>query len=738
MNMKRIAAFTVFLFLNLTAWAETYTLYVSDQTGWSVFDLYAWGDSEAFGAWPGATSAPVVTRGGIRFKTYTYTANGSSMQLHLIFHNNVGEDLPGDERQLFTLTEPGDCYLKVTSTSVSRITPPDDQQDPGETQSGEWTIDNSTAISDDNRVIYELNLYDFTSAGTLAAAQARLTQLRKLGIDIIWLMPVFPRSVQGKIGTLGSPYAPKDYTSVNPAHGSVADLQAFVNAAHDLGMSVWLDWVPNHTGLDHTWVSAHPDYYVWENGSIKHPNDYGDVYQLNYSSTAMKNAMIDAMRYWVNTADIDGFRCDYASSPAIGSGFWTQATAALQNNDRNKRVEMLAEADFTDWNASSLLNAGFDYDYAWGYADALKSVGNGTSATNARNAAQNLLTQINSSYNHMSRMTYITNHDDIGDNFSHNYLSVLGSNVAPMTVMYFTFFGMPLLYNGQEIGQTAILNYFERNTINWNAVNTRIHNTIRTLVALKHTQPALADGPAGRRASTRLINTGNSSVIAYEKTKGDNVVLVVISLSDQPVSVTLPNVTAGAYTRVLDSQTITSGFAATPVTLTASPTISLPAKGYHVYTNAAVSDTPAQINPTYHIYVSDRTGWSTLDLYEWGEPNEIFGGWPGAVSAPNATLHGITWRDYTYTLSETTTAVQLHLIFHNNVGEDLPGDQRQLITITEPRDYYLIVTSSGITEYSPTSVNNQPACTTPRKYICRGQLYIQSNGHTYTAQGFLY
>lgn len=598
---------------------------------------------------------------------------------------------------------------------------------------GVLSVDSTTAISPDNRVIYELNLYDFTSAGTLNAAAQRLPELRRLGIDIIWLMPIYPRGVQGKIGSLGSPYAPRDYMAVNPAHGSLADLQAFVSQAHSLGMSVWLDWVPNHTGLDHVWVSSHPEYYVWQGSDIVHPSNYGDVYQLNYGSADLCNAMTEAMLYWVEQADIDGFRCDYVSSQQIPLSYWQQAIPALQNNTRGKRVEMMGEADFTSRDASRLLQAGFDYDYAWGYADGLKSVGTGTSVAGAKNAAQNLLNALSNNFSNMSRMAYLTNHDDIGDNFCCNYMTQCGANVAPLTVMYFTFFGMPLLYNGQEIGSTAILNYFNRNTINWSSVNTRLHNTIRALIALKHTQPALADGKASGRATTRMLNTNNNSVIAFERTKSDNTVLVVISLSDQPVQVTLSSVTAGAYTRVLDSQTITQGFSTTTATLSSSPVISLPAKGYHVYTNRV---TPPR---TCHIYVDDQTGWSTFDLYEWGTPHEVFGAWPGETNPPIVDINGTVWRDYAYTVSEETTEIVFNLIFHNNVGEGRPGDYRQLITLTEPRDYYLTVTHTGI-EDLPTDAPLTHTAKAPKvcdKYLRNGQLFIRRADHLYDARGIM-
>lgn len=588
-------------------------------------------------------------------------------------------------------------------------------------------VDNTTPLSDNHRVIYELNVYDFTSQGTFAAATQRLPELRKLGIDIIWLMPIHPRGVNGKIGSLGSPYAVRDYKAVNPAHGTLADLQTFVNTAHSLGMKVWLDWVPNHTALDHAWVSSHPEYYVRVNGVIQHPNNYGDVYQLNYSSTAMKNAMIDAMRYWVNNADIDGFRCDYASSSAIGPAFWTQAINALQTNDRNKAVEFMAEADFTGWDVNQdLYGCGFTYDYAWGYADGIKSVGTGTDATNMKNAANSLLNVLGNKYANMSRMSYITNHDDIGNNFSSNYMTQCGSNVPPLTVMYFTFFGMPLLYNGQEIGSTTILNYFEHNSINWNNVNTKIRNTIRALVALKHTLPALADGTASERASTRVLNTNNSSVFAFEKTKGNNKVIVVLNLGTGSTNVTLSGITAGSYTRVLDSETIASGFNTSSVTFTSSPSIRVEAKGYQVYTNESGF-------VTKHIYVDNRTSWAQFDLYAWGDC-EFYGPWPGATSPSYVEKNGIRWRDYPYTVSEGQTNMTMHLIFHNNIGEFDPNDRRQLLDLYLVDDHYLTIYDDHY-DHSTDLEQVESVTAAPSKYLRDGQLFILRGDRSYTVSG---
>ncbi|MBR4483489.1 MAG: hypothetical protein IKS58_05895 [Paludibacteraceae bacterium] len=139
-------------------------------------------------------------------------------------------------------------------------------------------VDNTVAMDADHRVIYEMNLYNFTSQGTLAAAQTRLQELRTLGIDIVWLMPIQTRSKEGKIGSLGSPYALKNYKELNNDHGTNADFKNFVDEAHRLGMEVWLDWVPNHTGLDNVWVTEHVDYFETVDGHMVHPSIGGMTY----------------------------------------------------------------------------------------------------------------------------------------------------------------------------------------------------------------------------------------------------------------------------------------------------------------------------------------------------------------------------------------------------------------------------------------------------------------------------
>lgn len=209
-----------------------------------------------------------------------------------------------------------------------------------------------------NAAIYELNTRQFTKEGTFQAAQTQLPRLKKLGVDIIWLMPIHPIGVKNRKGTLGSPYSVKDYYGVNPEFGSMQDLKNFVSAAHDQGMYVILDWVANHTSWDNNLVTEHPDWYDKDYKGDFRPTpwwDWSDIIDLDYSKPELRKYMTEALKYWVKEADIDGYRCDVAGFVPVD--FWNNVRKEL---DAIKPVFMLAE-----WESRDLHAEAFDMTYAW-------------------------------------------------------------------------------------------------------------------------------------------------------------------------------------------------------------------------------------------------------------------------------------------------------------------------------------------------------------------------------------
>ena len=178
-------------------------------------------------------------------------------------------------------------------------------------------------------VLYELNIRQFTPEGTLNAAIERLPFLRSIGIDVIWLMPIYPIGKEGRKGTLGSYYSISDYKGVNPEFGTADDFRAFISAAHAMGIRVLLDWVANHTARDARWITERPaDWYERdEQGVAKVSWDWTDTPKLNYANHDVWVGEIDAMRYWVEEFGVVGFRCDMAMLVPIE--FWKEASHEL-------------------------------------------------------------------------------------------------------------------------------------------------------------------------------------------------------------------------------------------------------------------------------------------------------------------------------------------------------------------------------------------------------------------------
>ena len=424
------------------------------------------------------------------------------------------------------------------------------------------------------RVIYEMNVGSFTTEGTFAAAQERLDELKALGIDIVWLMPIYPRG-----GGINSPYAATNFQETNPKYGTIAQLKSFVSRAHELQMEVWLDWVPNHTATNADWVTTHPEYYATSGGKKIHPNNYSDVWQLDYYNPDLVDAMNACLKFWIDEADIDGYRCDYISSPKIPVSYWQTAIPLIKSH---KAVTFLGEADIAS-DATRLKDAGFDYDYAWQFQSSLANYG--TSNTSARlKAFINTLLEKSASLS-FGRMLYITNHDQNFNESKKTLTQKYGDNRYPLTVLAYTVYGMPLIYNGQETGGNQALDYFNDTKINWNTNDEKMLNTLRTLFALKHAVPAISDARQwADNPSTTLLNvSGSNGVLAYKRTLGDSQVLVILNMGTSAATATIEGITAGDWSLWLDSETIAQGTSRKQASLNATHTFSLESKGYRVY-----------------------------------------------------------------------------------------------------------------------------------------------------------
>jgi alpha-amylase len=168
-------------------------------------------------------------------------------------------------------------------------------------------------------VMYEVNIRAFSTNGDFQGIISRLNEIKALGVNVIWLMPIHP---VGTINSVNSPYCVKNYKEVNPEFGTINDFKMLINKAHDLEMAVILDWVANHTSWDNPWIENKNWYTQDGEGNIIHPagTNWQDVADLNFNSQEMRQEMIASMLFWVATAGVDGFRCDAADLFFAGGG----------------------------------------------------------------------------------------------------------------------------------------------------------------------------------------------------------------------------------------------------------------------------------------------------------------------------------------------------------------------------------------------------------------------------------
>jgi glycosidase len=375
--------------------------------------------------------------------------------------------------------------------------------------------------------IYEVNIRQYTAEGTFTAFAAHLPRLKKMGVDILWIMPIQPIGEQNRKGTLGSYYAVRDYTAINPEFGTLEQFRALVKQAHALGMHVIIDWVANHTAFDNPWVTEHSDWYLKNAKGEIYPVTYNegttpeywtDVTGLDWSKPGLWQGMTDAMAFWVRETGIDGFRCDVASK--VPTPFWNQARAAL---DKIRPMFMLAEADNPD-----LHERAFDMTYGWDTMGLFKDIAKGKADARALKAFLAHPPKVFPADAY--RMHFTTNHDE--NSWQGSDAELYGPAFKAMAVLAATLPGMPLIYGGQESGLDKRLEFFEKDPVQWKQY--QYAPFYKSLLELKHANPALWNGPYG--GPVQVIDTGNDKVFAFQRKMGSNVVSVTVNLSGAPQS----------------------------------------------------------------------------------------------------------------------------------------------------------------------------------------------------------
>jgi len=357
--------------------------------------------------------------------------------------------------------------------------------------------------------IYEVNIRQYTAEGTFKAFEKHLPRIKEMGIDIIWLMPITPISQVNKKGSLGSYYACSSYTKISPEFGSVNDFKDLVNAAHALGMKVIIDWVANHTGSQHEWMQANPSWFTQDAaGNFTERNGWDDVVDLNFDNTSMRIALIDAMEFWVNQFNIDGFRCDMAH--LVPLDFWIEARTNLE---KIKILYWLAETEDIAYHQV------FDTSYAWAWMHASKKVGK---ELDGMQEVYNVLHQYAQYPKGAYKLFFTSNHDE--NSWNGTEYEKYGIAAKAWAVFTATWNGQPLIYSGQELPNTKRLAFFDKDQIEWTTELPRLHQFYKTLLTARKAFPVLQ--------SSNVFNLPTEgAVMAYLKQDQGQTALVVLNFS---------------------------------------------------------------------------------------------------------------------------------------------------------------------------------------------------------------
>ena len=376
-----------------------------------------------------------------------------------------------------------------------------------------------------NATIYEVNIRQYTPEGTFKAFEKELPRLKKMGVDILWLMPINPLGEKNRKGSLGSYYSVSDYLAVNPEYGNKQDFIDVVKKAHELGMKVIVDWVANHTSWDNKLITKHPEWYKKDStGKILSPvRDWTDVAALDYSQPALREYMTDALLYWIKEADIDGYRCDVAGMMPVS--YWNEAIPKLK---QAKPVFMLAEDE-----SPRIHDTGyFDATYSWGLFHAMNDIAQGKKPASIIDSiySADLIKFPKDAY----RMRFTSNHDE--NSWNGTEFERMGEGARTFAVLAFTFPGIPLIYSGQESAMNKRLRFFDKDTIPWG--NYPLESFYQKLTELKKKNTLLDAGNAGGEF-IKVSTSANQAVYAFVRKNTQNQMFVILNLSGRDQTVNL-------------------------------------------------------------------------------------------------------------------------------------------------------------------------------------------------------
>ncbi|MEO6905708.1 MAG: alpha-amylase family glycosyl hydrolase [Ginsengibacter sp.] len=388
--------------------------------------------------------------------------------------------------------------------------------------------------------IYEVNIRQYTPEGTFIAFAKHLPRLKDMGVRVLWFMPVTPISKKGRLGKLGSYYAAKNYEEINPEFGTEQEFKTLIKEAHGMGFKVIMDFVADHTGNDHPWLTEHPEFFVQgENNDFLHPHGWSDVTQLNYQVPQVWKRMVDVLRFWIKEYDIDGFRCDMAH--LVPLEFWIHAKKKISKI--KDQLFWLGECEKTEYHQV------FDATYTWRWMHASEEFYHG------KMNLQSLITVLYKSVTEFPcnafRLYFTSNHDE--NSWNGTEYEKYGEAALLFAVFSCTWNGIPLIYSGQELPNKKRLKFFEKDEIDWNE-NIELHAFYKTLLTLKSNNRSLRAGDPD--VLTQIIShPDDHRVFAYLRKHKSAQVLVILNCCGEGLDFEVKNV-KGIFTNVFGGDDI--------------------------------------------------------------------------------------------------------------------------------------------------------------------------------------
>ncbi|MBO4814417.1 MAG: alpha-glucosidase C-terminal domain-containing protein [Muribaculaceae bacterium] len=365
--------------------------------------------------------------------------------------------------------------------------------------------------------MYQVNPRVFAPQNSLNAVAERIDSIKALGVNVIWVMPIYPI---GEVKSKNSPYSIKDYKAVAPEFGTIDDFKNLVKVCHEHGMAIILDWVANHTAWDNAWVKDHPEWYTQDKkGEIIFPEntDWTDVADLNYDNKEMRAAMIDAMKFWITEVGIDGFRCDVAD--AVPTDFWKDAITQLRKAAAPRNIVMLAEGN----DKENFIKGGFDMNYAWDFKDAVIATFKGESA-------KKLLETDSAEYAGIPdgkvKLRFTTNHDEAN---KESPVVLFGNERGSMAAFVATsmLHGGLLVYSSQEVGYEKPINFFHYVPIDWTQ-HPELYKEYQQLIKVYNENAALRKG--------KMADAGtNDDVLLFTRTLDNDTFILAVNVHNKLV-----------------------------------------------------------------------------------------------------------------------------------------------------------------------------------------------------------